>query len=308
MRTSSFLGLGPDGFHRIVYSEWGDPANPRVVVCVHGLTRNRRDFDALAQGLAGDFRVACMDVVGRGESDWLAHRDGYTFTQYQRDAVALIARLTAPARVSWLGKLLGRAASEAHSVDWIGTSMGGLIGMLLASRPKSPIRRLVLNDVGPLVSWLGLLRLKGYAARGTRFATLDEVEAYLRDVCEPFGLLSNEQWRHLAQHSAQALPEGGYALNYDPEIIRALRSGKMLDVPLGERFLEGVDLWSVWDTVACPVLALRGAESDVLTEKTAGEMQTRGPRAQVVEFEGVGHAPALMDAAQIAVVRDFLRQ
>lgn len=308
MRKSEFLGLGQQGFHRIVYSEWGDPANTRIVICVHGLTRNRRDFDFLARHLADEFRVVCMDVVGRGESDWLANSGDYTFSQYQRDAAALVARVTAPAPLGWFARLFPDAGYDSadFEIDWVGTSMGGLIGMLFAAQPKSPIRRLVLNDVGPLVPWSGLVRLKGHAGGGKRFATLAEVEAFLRDVCSPFGRLSNEQWAHLAKHGAQQELDGSYALRYNPELLRTLRSGGALEGPRGERFLEGVDLWPVWDALRCRILALRGAESDVLTQRTAREMEGRGPRARVIEIPAVGHAPALMDIEQVEPIRRFL--
>jgi pimeloyl-ACP methyl ester carboxylesterase len=184
--------------------------------------------------------------------------------------------------------------------------MGGLIGMLFAAQPNSPICRLVLNDVGPLVPWSALVRLNGHADRTKRFATPAEVEAFLRDVCSPFGRLSDEQWGHLAEHGAQQQPDGSYALRYDPEILHTLRSGGALEGPRGERFLEGVDLWPVWDSLRCGVLAIRGAESDVLTERTAREMESRGPRAQVIEIPYVGHAPALMDPEQVEPIRRFL--
>ncbi len=306
MLEHSLVSLGPNGFHRIAYAEWGDRDNPRIVICMHGLTRNRHDFDYLAVHLAGEFRVVAMDVVGRGDSEWLTEKADYRFSQYQTDAAALIARVTAPGKSSSVGRMLGRVPAEPVQVDWIGTSMGGLIGMLLAAQRNTPIRRLVLNDVGPLVPWSGLLQLKGQASEQRTFATLEKVEAFLRDACAGFGKLSDEQWRHLAQHGSREQEDGKFALSYDPGIMRGLRSGSALDVSLGKRLFEGVDLWPVWDKISCPTLILRGAESEVLTESTAREAERRGPRARVIEFPGVGHAPALMDAAQIDPIHRFL--
>ncbi|MBI2313858.1 MAG: alpha/beta hydrolase [Betaproteobacteria bacterium] len=308
MTSNSFLSLGPHGFHRIAYTEWGEPSSRHLVVCVHGLTRNSRDFDFLAAALERDCRVVCMDVVGRGRSEWLEHKQDYGFGLYQSDAAALLARITAPHNGAGPIQRLARVllGSEDVKVDWVGTSMGGLIGMMLAAQPRSPIRRLVLNDVGPLVPWTALSRLKGYMDKPVRFATLAEVEGYIREVCAPFGSLSDEQWRHLALHSARHTDDGGYVLAHDPGIGSSMRTTVDPAIPFGSDFLMGVDLWSVWDAIKCHVLVLRGAESDVLRPETARQMQDRGPGAQVVEFPGVGHAPALMSTGQIQTVRDFL--
>jgi pimeloyl-ACP methyl ester carboxylesterase len=303
VRQQYFHALGHKGFHRIAYTEWGGPDNGHVVLCVHGLARNARDFDFLARSLAHECRVICMDVVGRGDSDWLDNKSGYTFSTYQSDAAAMLARATAPRRPGWIARLLQR---EAVKVDWIGTSMGGLIGMLLAARRNSPIRRLVLNDVGPFIPWSALFRIKGYVARGKRFATLDEVEAYLRETCASFGSLTDAQWRHLAIHGAQRVNGQGYTLKYDPGIGAGFQGQVDPELPLGPDVLRGIDLWKTWDEVECPTLVLRGADSEVLLPKTVEEMKQRKADLQVVEFPGVGHAPALMDEEQIGVVRRFL--
>ena len=284
MKESSFLGLGPAGFHRVAYVEWGakesnSPGKPPLL-CVHGLTRNGRDFDHLAQALAGDYRVVCPDVVGRGKSEWLPDGSLYGYPQYLADMAALIARVS------------------DGPVDWIGTSMGGLIGMMLAAQKGSSIRRLVINDVGPFIPKAALERLASYVGGNPTFADMDGLEAYLRRVAAPFGPLSDGEWRHLATHSARALPEGGFGLAYDPAIGKAFH-----DQPL-----QDVDLWSFWDRVRCPVLALRGTASDLLLAETAEEMGRRGPRATVVEIPQCGHAPALMEPAQIAIVRDWLAE
>jgi len=278
MRTGALSCLGPHGFHRVRYTEWGAAGNPEVVICVHGLTRNARDFDLLAQALAKDYRVLCPDVVGRGLSDWLAHPQDYGYPLYLSDMTALIAR------------------SGAERVRWVGTSMGGLIGMMLAAQPGSPIERLVINDVGPLVPRAALERIAGYVGRTGPFADASVLEVHLRSVLAPFGPLSDAQWAHLAAHSMRRNPDGSLSLAYDPAIANAF-AGPQQDVVL----------WPVWDAVACPTLVLRGADSDLLREDTAQEMTDRGPRAQLRVFSGIGHAPALMSEDQIDAVVAFLR-
>jgi len=291
MRQLYFHALGNGSFHRIAYTEWGQAANPHVVVCVHGLARNSRDFDYLAAALTPECRVACMDVAGRGESDWLENKSEYTFSTYQSDAAAMLARATAP------------VSSE---IDWVGTSMGGLIGLFLAAKKNSPIRRLVLNDVGALIPWSALFRMKGYITRGRRFSSASEVEAYLRDVCAPFGPLTDAQWRHLAHHSARRGEDSHYHLRYDPAVGEGLHGHIDPEFPIGPDLMRGIDLWNVWSKLECPTLVLRGAQSEVLLPATLAEMRARKPDVEVAEFPGVGHAPALMSDDQIAVVKEFL--
>lgn len=281
MASRGFLGLGAHGFHHVAYTEWGAEAaaaEPRRVVCVHGLTRNGRDFDVLAAALAGDSRVACPDMVGRGKSDWLPTAEAYGYPQYLADMTALIARL-----------------GIAH-VDWVGTSMGGLIGMMMAAQPKSPIRRLVVNDVGPMIPKAALDRIGAYAGTDPHFGTIAQVEAHIRERYAPFGALSDAQWRHMAETSVRAVDDG-YALACDPAI----------GAPFLEKPLEDFEMWAVWDAIRCPVLVLRGGDSDLLTAETARAMTERGPGATVHEFAGIGHAPALMAEAQVTLVRDWLR-
>jgi pimeloyl-ACP methyl ester carboxylesterase len=304
MRVRRFASLGPHGFHRIAYTDWG-ASNPRVVMCMHGLTRNSRDFDWLARALQRDCRVVCMDAAGRGESDWLDHKEDYTFRQYQADAAALIARVTAQERgvlSSWFGT--NEAADEA-AVDWVGTSMGGLIGMLLAAQPRSPIRRLVLNDVGPFVSWAALMRIKGYVMTRTTYATFEQAEAVLRQAFASWGPMSEEQWRHLARHSIRQTPDG-FSFACDPRIADATTWGFSPEARLGNRNLLGLEMWGVWERVRCPVLILRGSESDVLLAETVRRMRSRDARTETIEFAGVGHAPALMSREQIEPIRAFL--
>lgn len=304
MSQESFLSLGPNGFHRIAYRDWGDPSNPHVVLCVHGLSRNSHDFDFLAEALARDCRVVCMDVVGRGESEWLEERSGYSFSTYLSDAAALVARITKPAPVRGLAGRLWRRTG-ATRLDWVGTSMGGLIGMLLAAKRGSPIGRLVLNDVGPFVPWNSLFRLKGGTGRKHAFASYEEARDYLREACANFGPLTDAQWEYLVQHSVRRREDGRWALRYDPA-IGSWSAQPDPELPLGPEFLRGIDLWSAWNTVECPVLVLRGANSDVLLARTVEEMRRRKPGLESVEFAGVGHAPALFDQEQIDTVREFL--
>ena len=308
MTQHSLLSLGPTGFHRIAYTDWGARDASHIAICVHGLSRNSRDFDFLARALQSSCRVVCMDVVGRGESEWLADSSAYNFDTYTADAAALIARVTAPRGESWLQALqrrFGRAKPGAQRLDWVGTSMGGLIGLLLAAKRGSPIRRLVLNDVGPLVPWQGLLRLGGHMAPAKPFATREEAEAHLREACSHFGLDSEAQWEHVLVNGIEEIPDG-FALRYDPALAAPRRSPDP-GLPMGLNFARGIDLWHVWDAIDCPVLVLRGARSDVLLPDTVERMRSRS-NVRVVEFADVGHAPALMNAEQTAVVRDFLME
>lgn len=308
-RLNGFPSLGPDGFHRIACAEWGNPGAAHVVLCAHGLTRNSRDFDDLAADLADHgCRVVCMDLVGRGDSDWLERKESYGFTLYLSDAAALLARASAPAGTG-IGALWRRlrGTGDSRRIDWIGTSMGGLIGMMLAAKRNSPIHRLVMNDVGPLVPWPALTRLKlASAGASASFASVDEVERHLREACAQFGPLTDRQWRRLALHGSRRRKDGAYVLAYDPAIVSSMRRSNNIGIEFGNDFLLGIDLWPTWDSVQCPTLVLRGADSDLLSESTARRMQERGPRARVVEFPGIGHAPWLMSGDQIKVVRDFL--
>lgn len=281
------------------YTDWGDPASQRVVICVHGLSRNCRDFDFLAQALAGECRVVCPDVVGRGRSDWLAHKGSYGYPQYMADLAALMARVTAwPAPSGWIGKLTNFLTRRygSRSIYWVGTSMGGILGMLLAALPKSPIRKLVVNDVGPLIPKKSLERIAAYVGKDPRFNTYEELEAYVRKVSASFGPLTDAQWHHLTLHGARQHDDGSWGMCYDPDIAQPFRKEPPRDV----------DLWSYWDKITCPTLAIRGADSDLLLKETAEQMRTRGPRAKLVEFSGIGHAPMLMDRYQVEVIKNFL--
>ena len=298
MNSNYVLGLSSKGFHRIHYTNWGSPDSERIVICVHGLTRNCRDFDTLAQALASDFRVVCPDVVGRGKSDWLQAKEDYAYPQYCADMAAVIARVTGTSGglSGWLGRLLGRAKSEKKRIFWVGTSMGGLIGMVLAAQPKSPIERLVLNDVGGVIPRAALERIGNYVGKDPRFKTLEELEALMRLVLAPFGALTDAQWRHLTVTGAKQHEDGTWGFCYDPGIA----------VPFQRGLIADVDLWQFYDAIRCPTLVLRGAQSDLLLKDTAVDMTRRGPKAKLVEFEGIGHAPTLMARDQIGIVHNFL--
>ena len=223
-------------------------------------------------------------------------------------AATLIARITAPVQPRFFGALRGRRDSAARPlrIDWVGTSMGGLMGMLLAAKPGSPIARLVLNDIGAFTPWSALHRLKGYIGGGRSFRSVEEVETHLREVCAQFGRLSDAQWRHLAAHSVYAAGAGDYRLRYDPGISETLRGHVDPEFPLGPNILAGIDLWGTWSEIRCPTLVLRGADSDVLSAATLAQMRTQRPGVEALEWPGVGHAPALMSAEQIETVRRFL--
>jgi pimeloyl-ACP methyl ester carboxylesterase len=277
-RERHFRGLSPHGFHRVVYDEWGDADNPRVVVCVHGIGRNARDFDELAAALANTHRVLAVDMPGRGRSDWLADPNDYAFPTYLATLTALIAR------------------SAVDEVAWVGTSMGGLLGMTIAALPATPITRLVVNDVGPTIEPAAVERIRGYFGADPTFATYDEIARYVRTISAPFGPLTDDQWDRLTRSNVRRRADGTWGMGYDPAIAVPFRASP-----------APPDLWRVWDAITCPTLVLRGRESDLLTAATAAEMAARGPRPAIVEFPGVGHAPMLLTPDQIEPVARFLR-
>jgi pimeloyl-ACP methyl ester carboxylesterase len=261
------------------YLEWGERGNPRVLICIHGLTRCARDFDFLAAALARDYRVVCPDIAGRGESQWLRNPMEYTIPTYAADMVALIARL------------------DVESVHWLGTSLGGLIGMVLASLPESPITKLVLNDAGPLLTASSLDRIGSYVGKAPLFPSLAAAEQYVRAVSAPFGAHSDAEWRFLTEHVVRKQADGTWRMHYDPALAVAFNA---------EQPHKDIELWQIYDAIRCPTLVLRGERSDLLTREVVKRMSETGPRAQPVEIEGVGHAPTLIHADQIAIVRGFL--
>jgi pimeloyl-ACP methyl ester carboxylesterase len=277
-RRRSVQCASPRGLHRMAYLEWGDARNRDVLVCVHGLTRTARDFDELSRALCGQFRVVCPDVAGRGDSDPLPDATLYGVPQYAADMVTLIARL------------------DVEAVSWLGTSMGGLIGMALAAQAGSPVKRLVLNDVGPLIPRASLERLAAYVGKAPAFASVEEAERYIRAISAPFGPHSDAQWRFLTETWLRRNDDGTWRAHYDPRIAEPFKAD------------QDLELWALYDAVRCPTLLLRGERSDLLLRATAEEMARRGPRARVVEIRGVGHAPTLLDPDQVAPVREFLLQ
>lgn len=285
MRQDYFLGISPEGFHDIAYTEWGNwsPQFP-TIMCVHGLTRNGRDFDELAMYLSNKGRyVLCPDVVGRGESAWFHQAANYNFPQYISDMNALIAR------------------SHSHHIDWIGTSMGGIIGMMMAALPNSPIQKLVINDIGAQIPLQGLRRLAQYVGKEPVFKSFEEAKTYCKVNFADFGDLSEEQWNNFTQHTVIQKAPNLYALKVDPHIRTAKSTSQWLHelVHHPRKALEGifydVDLWDIWNQIRCPVLVIHGQRSDLLTTEIITKMQRTHPHVDVCEVDNAGHAPALLD-------------
>lgn len=275
------------GLHRMAYWEWGEPDNPHAVICVHGLTRQGRDFDTLARELSRDVRVVCPDVVGRGHSDWLADPMHYGIPQYVADMVTLLARLDVP------------------QVDWVGTSMGGLIGLMLAALPSAsasppPVRRLVLNDIGPVIQAEALTRIGSFLGQPAHWPTLEAAADAIWAISQGFGPHTRDEWLSLTRPQLKA-DGAGFKPHYDPGIARPFKAATPELAALGE-----VALWAAYDRITAPTLLLRGEHSDLLAPETSLAMTQRGPRAHLHTFPGVGHAPTLVAAVQRAVVRDFL--
>jgi pimeloyl-ACP methyl ester carboxylesterase len=283
-RMFDVMCLDSRGLHRMAYAQWGDANNPKLLLCLHGLTRQGRDFDTLARALADEYRVVCPDVVGRGRSDWLADPMGYAIPQYVADMVTLMARL------------------DARRIDLVGTSMGGLIGMGLASLDNSPVRKLVLNDVGPVIQAQAVQRIGAYLGQPAHWDNLEQAADALWAISQGFGPHTREQW--LALTGPQLKPDadhGGFKPRSDPSIAVPFRAITPELATAGEALL-----WRSYERIRCPTLLLRGAESDLLSRDTAQAMTQRGPRAQLHEFAGVGHAPTLVQAEQINVLSTFL--
>jgi pimeloyl-ACP methyl ester carboxylesterase len=279
--------ISPVGLHRMAYKEWGDPQNPRVLICVHGVTRVSDDFDNLAQALCQDYRVICPDVVGRGRSEKLRNPQFYQIPQYVCDMVTLIARVT--------------ANSSVGTVDWFGTSMGGLIGIGLASLPDNPICKLILNDVGPTLDPAALERIADYIGQDVSFATLEEAAQFIHDVSLTFGPHSDEEWRKLASDVLRQNKDGLWVRHYDLGLAVPFKSSTPESMKEAEKML-----WLAYDAISCPTLLVRGVESDLLSRATAQAMTQRGPRAKLIELPGIGHAPTFKHADQIAIAKDFL--
>jgi pimeloyl-ACP methyl ester carboxylesterase len=271
----------------MAYKEWGDPANTRVLVCVHGVTRVSGDFDALARALSDRYRVVCPDVVGRGRSGRLRDPALYVIPQYVADMVTLIARVT--------------ANGDDEGVHWFGTSMGGLIGIGLASLEDSPIRRMVINDIGPVLDPAAMARIGDYIGQPIRFKTFEDGVTYVRMVSTPFGPHSDAEWDKLARDVLVQLPDGQWALHYDLNLAAPFKALTPEQVARDQ-----AQLWAAYDAIRCPTLLVRGEQSDLLSRATAEEMTRRGPRPALKEIAGVGHAPTFVQPAQIALAREFL--
>jgi pimeloyl-ACP methyl ester carboxylesterase len=281
----------------MAYWQWGELAAPHVIVCAHGLSRQGRDFDALARGLLArsraPLRILCPDVVGRGRSDWLADPMGYGIPTYAADMLQLLGQVQRQAAI--------------RTLDWVGTSMGGLIGLALAGTPNLPlpvpVRRLVLNDVGPVIQWSALQRIGTYLGNTGRFDSVQQAADAMWQISQGFGPHTPAQWLALSQAMVKPLPGGGFTLHYDPAIAVPFRTLDAAAAQAGEAML-----WQLYDAVRADTLLLRGVNSDLLARETAAEMGRRGPRARLVEFAGVGHAPTLIAPNQVEAVASFLLQ
>ena len=276
VRASSLAGI-----HKVAYYDWGPDSAQQTIACVHGLTRNALDFNRLAAELARrGCRVICIDMAGRGQSDWLRDPAHYHMPQYMADCMTVFAH-----------------AGVNEQVDWVGTSMGGLIGMNLAASPTHPpIRRMVLNDVGPFLPFLALHRIRDYVSRLWHFSDWDTAAAHIKEVYQTFGNLSDSDWEFIARISLKEASDGGYQCNYDVGIAENFKQMALMDI----------DLWPLWQQVNSENLILRGAESDLLSAETAQRMMENGPGAELITFPGCGHPPPLLAPEQYLPVADWL--
>jgi pimeloyl-ACP methyl ester carboxylesterase len=272
--------IGPGGFHKVAYTEWGDPDNPEVLFCVHGITRNARDFDHLARVLQNEYRIVCPDVVGRGRSDLTGNPLNYNYVQYINDMTAMVAR------------------SGAKEITWLGTSMGGIIGMMIAAQPRNPIKKLILNDVGMFIPKSALERIVKYASIFPTFSNLEEAKTDLENRLSTFGIKNPEHFNHLLKYAFKEDATGNLNYHYDPTILKAFAANP----------IEDVHMEPVWSAITCPVLIIRGAESDILQAETLKKMVEMKPGTQTALIPHTGHAPTLMEAEQIKIVSDWLNQ
>ena len=298
MKKHQFLGISDEGFHEVAYTEWGvaDPEFP-TVICVHGYTRNSRDFDALAAYLSsGGSHVFCPDIVGRGDSSWFKDSHHYQFNQYVNDMNALIAR------------------TQAKQIDWIGTSMGGIIGMLLAALPNSPIRKLILNDIGPQIPLSGLKKLIQYAGKDPEFRTLDEAKEYFKVIHAEFGELTEKQWSIFTQNSIEQRAPNVFVTKLDPGIKNPKSTQQWVSdfFHHPHKALEGIlfdiDLWSIWKQIHCPVLVIHGMHSELLTLEIINKMQKIHEKTESYTVKNAGHAPALLNLADHKIISQWLNQ
>jgi len=278
-RDNYFSGLSGEGFHRLYYREWGDPDNQDVIVCVHGVTRISNDFDILAKALSRKYRVVCPDIVGRGYSDWLGNKKNYNFVQYCTDMNALIAHV------------------RADNVHWIGTSMGGIIGMMLAALSHTPIKTLILNDVGPSLKRTELRKIGQYIGKAPQFSNQKKLFEYYKNTYQSLGKMPKKDWQEMALYSAFK-SKSGYRIHYDPQIGDAFRSSYSMN---------DFDLWQYWDEISCPTLLLRGVESTFFSVSIANKMIDRGYDVRYEEIPKVGHAPTLRTPYEINLIKKFYR-
>jgi len=285
VRIKSVQCISPEGLHQMGYKEWGASENPNVLVCVHGVTRVSDDFDALASELSAQYRVICPDIVGRGRSGWFRNAQYYQVQQYVSDLVTLIARL------------------DTDRVSYVGTSMGGMIGMGLASLKDTPIHKMVLNDIGPVLNVSAIGRIGQYIGQPMTFSTFDEAASYIRSISTTFGEHTEEEWHKLCSDVLRQDKNGKWVKHYDISLALPMQA---ITPELAQA--SQLMLWAAYDAISCPVLLLRGKESDLLSHETAIHMTQRGPRARMIEFEKVGHAPTLVHPDQIAAIQQFLRE
>jgi pimeloyl-ACP methyl ester carboxylesterase len=297
------------GGHRMAYWQWGQADADHVVLCVHGLSRQGRDFDVLAASLIeagaclpGGLRVVCPDVAGRGESDWLKDAMGYQVPVYAADMMVLLNHL--------------HAAAPINTLDWVGTSMGGLIGIVAAGMPRNvpglptgigaapAIRRLVLNDVGPAIEWQAIIRIGMYLGQSGEFSSVQDAADAMWKISAGFGPHTPRQWLALSQYMVKPVsdaPDSKFRLHYDSAMAVPFKQSTEEATKQGEAIL-----WHLYDNIQADTLLVRGANSDLLSPETARAMTQRGPKARLVEFAGVGHAPTLVADDQVNAVKDFL--
>ena len=278
MKNQTVTSCSIGGLHHLSYSDWGDQDNPHVLVCAHGLTRNKHDFDLLASRLAPQRRVICFDLPGRGNSDWLTNKLAYDYNQYVIDAMIILSRI------------------GVKQVDWLGTSMGGILGLLISASNKTPIKRLILNDVGPLIPKQALIRIADYVGQQPSFDNTDQLEEYMREIYAGFGNLSDEQWQHILKYGQRHLDNGHFTLNYDPGLSQAFNKKPQ----------EDINLWPIWQSIKQPTLIIRGEHSDLLSSTTVEEMLQSNTKAQQVVIPDAGHAPALMSENEFNIIDQWL--
>lgn len=279
--------LSPGGLHRMAYKEWGAPNNPHILVCVHGITRVSDDFDVLAKALSSDYRVICPDIVGRGRSDKLTLPQHYQITQYIADIVTLIARVT---------------HTHDEPIHYLGTSMGGMIGMGLASLPYSPIQKLILNDISPMIPFTAINRIAAYIGEDISFPTFFEAQSYIRNLSSTFGEHTELEWDKFCRDVLRQHPDGTWRRHHDIHIAQPFK--EVMRPELMQTLQNKA--WQAYDAITCQTLLLRGKDSDVLMPEVAIDMTQRGPHAKLVTFDDVGHAPTLLHQDQIDVVKTFL--